>query len=219
MRVCADVGWVRDVYILGKRECIIVGRSKGLKLADILVTVVVAIVFGIIYKLWGPLSTLLAVSGMQLDQLVYGMWFIAATVAFMLIRKPGVGLLAEAAASTGELILGSQYGVPALIYGIFQGLGAELVFALFGYKRYSLGVVCLASVGATAGSFVMDYYYGYMADLSVGIILLQIVLRTIGSVVLTGIFAYYLVRALEKSGVTSLLRPVSSDDLKSLDQK
>ncbi|MCX8046241.1 MAG: ECF transporter S component, partial [Anoxybacillus gonensis] len=30
-------------------------QTKGLKLTDVLTTVVVAIVFGIVYKVWGPL--------------------------------------------------------------------------------------------------------------------------------------------------------------------
>ena len=59
------------------------------------VTFVIAIVFGVIYKLWAPLYEALSMFGLQLDQLIYGMWFIAATVAFLIIRKPGVALIAE----------------------------------------------------------------------------------------------------------------------------
>src|SRR5262245_8916479 len=120
--------------------------SKGLKLTDILVTIVIAVVFAIIYRLWGDVSNVVKLAGLQLDQLVYGMWFIAATVAFLLIRKPGVALLAEIAAASGELIVGSQYGVEALTYGIAQGLAAELVFMLFRYRSFSAATACLAGV-------------------------------------------------------------------------
>ncbi|WP_248927737.1 ECF transporter S component [Paenibacillus hamazuiensis] len=193
--------------------------SKKLKLSDILVTVVIAVLFAVIYRLWGPVSEVVKLVGVQADQLVYGMWFIASTVAFLLIRKPGIALLAEAAAASGELVMGSQYGVEALTYGIMQGLGAELVFALFAYRKASLSSACLAAVGAAAGSLVMDVYKGSMADLVSWNLALYIVFRFVGSVFFTGICAYYLVKALEATGVTSLVRPASQDDYKALDFK
>lgn len=39
--------------------------SKGLKLADILTTIVIAVVFGVIYKVWGPLYEVVKVFGFQ----------------------------------------------------------------------------------------------------------------------------------------------------------
>jgi energy-coupling factor transport system substrate-specific component len=192
-------------------------RSKGLKLVDILVTIVIAIVFGIVYKLWGPAYSLLKFTGLQLEELMYGMWFIAGTVAFLLIRKPGVALLAEVAAASGELLIGSEFGIEALTYGILQGIGIELVFALFGYRKASVGVACLAGLGAAAGSLIMDMTKGYLVDLQTWNLMLYIGFRALGSVIITGIFAYVLVKALEATGVTQLVRPVSSEDYKSLD--
>src|SRR5690625_4404565 len=103
-------------------------KRYQLKLADILVTTVIALVFGVIYKLWGPLYYAVKPLGLHLEQLIYGMWFIAATVAYLLIRKPGVGLLAEVAAASGEFIMGSEWGLAVLFSGVVQGLAAELVF-------------------------------------------------------------------------------------------
>jgi energy-coupling factor transport system permease protein len=73
--------------------------KKGLKLTDILVTILISLVFGMVYKIWGPLYYAIKPFGLHLDQLIYGMWFMAGTVAFLIIRKPGVALLAEIAAS------------------------------------------------------------------------------------------------------------------------
>lgn len=190
--------------------------SKGLTLTDILVTVVIAVVFGIIYRLWGPVYDLVKLTGLQAEQLTYGMWFIAATVAFLLIRKPGVALLAEVAAASGELITGSQYGIEALTYGIMQGIGAELVFALFAYRSYSLLTACLAGIGAGLGSFGMDWYRGYLMELQSWNLTLYVVFRLIGCIVITGGLAYYLVKALERTGVARIVRPVSDADRKAL---
>ncbi|WP_379116795.1 ECF transporter S component [Paenibacillus hodogayensis] len=191
-------------------------RSKGLKLTDILVTIVIAIVFGLIYRIWGPVYDVVKLVGLQAEQLTYGMWFIAATVAFLLIRKPGVALLAEVAAASGELLTGSQYGVESLTYGIMQGIGAELIFALFAYRSYSLVTACLAGIGAGLGALAMDAYKGYLLELQGWNLTLYLVFRFIGCIVITGGFAYYLVKALEATGVTRIVRPVSDADRQGL---
>jgi energy-coupling factor transport system permease protein len=191
--------------------------KKGLKLTDILVTIIIALIFGLVYKLWGPLYGVVSTFGLHLEQLIYGMWFIAATVAFLIIRKPGVALLAEVAAAHGEFIFGGEWGVATLIFGLAQGLAAELVFAAFGYKRYNVFVVSLAAIASTVASIIIDYYYGYIGDLALWNLLLMFGARFLGAILIAGIFAYLIVAALEKTGVTNLVRPASSDDYKALD--
>jgi energy-coupling factor transport system substrate-specific component len=192
--------------------------SKGLKLTDILVTIVISIGFGILYKLWGPLYYAVKPLGLHLDQFIYGMWFIAATVAFLIIRKPGVALLAEIAASSGEFLMGSEFGLEVLFYGLVQGLFAELIFMAFRYKRYDLFVVSLAGISSCTGSLILDFYKGYAGDLSTWNLSLFIGFRIIGSIVFTGFFAIAIVKGLEATGVTKLVRPSSKEDYEALDQ-
>jgi energy-coupling factor transport system permease protein len=192
--------------------------TKGLKLADILTTIVIAVVFGIIYKVWGPLYYFVKPFGFHLDQLIYGMWFIAASVTYLLIRKPGVALLAEIAASSGEFIMGSEWGLEVLIYGVVQGLLAEVVFAAFRYKRFDVLVVSLGAIGATIGSLVMDFYKGYIEALAPWNLALFLIARFVGAVAIAGFFAVSLVKALEKTGVTQTLRPASKEDYDALDR-
>ncbi|WP_226658590.1 ECF transporter S component [Pseudalkalibacillus hwajinpoensis] len=191
---------------------------KRLKLSDILITIVVALVFGIIYKIWGPVYNIFKPFGLHIGDVIYGMWFIAGTVAVLLLRKPGVALLAETAAASGEFLVGSEYGLSVLLYGIVQGLGTELLFALFGYKRYTAFVAALGGIAAAVGSLVMDVAYGYVMDLALWNLLLLVGARLLGGFLIAGILAYYLVEALEKTGVTSLVRPASDKDYKALDQ-
>ncbi|MRH41826.1 thiamine ABC transporter permease [Aquibacillus halophilus] len=191
--------------------------KKGLKLTDILVTIIISLIFGLVYKLWGPLYGVVSTFGLHVEQLIYGMWFIAATVAFLIIRKPGVALLAEVAAAHGEFIFGGEWGVVTLIFGIGQGLAAELVFAAFGYKRFNVFVVSLAGIGSAFASIAIDYYYGYIGDLALWNLLLMFGARIIGAIVISGIFAYLIVAALEKTGVTNLVRPASNSDYRALD--
>ncbi|MFC7063486.1 ECF transporter S component [Halobacillus seohaensis] len=190
--------------------------GKGLKLTDILVTIIIALIFGMIYKLWGPLYGVVSTFGLQLEQLIYGMWFIAAIVAYLIIRKPGVALLAEVAAAQGEFIFGGEWGVATLIFGIGQGLAAELIFAAFRYKRFDMFVASLAGVASAFASIGIDYYYGYIGDLALWNLLIMFGARMIGAILISGIFAYLIVQALEKTGVTNLVRPASKEDYKAL---
>jgi energy-coupling factor transport system permease protein len=191
--------------------------SKRLKLTDILVTIVIALVFGIIYKIWGPVYDLVKLTGFQLEQITYGMWFIASIVAYLLIRKAGVAVLAELAAANMEFLFGGEWGVATLVYGLLQGLGAELVFMAFRYKRFDILVASLAGISATVASLAVDWYYAYLTGLSAWNLTLYLSFRFIGSILICGVFAYYLVKALEATGVTNLLRPASKEDYDALD--
>jgi len=202
--------------IMNKYNTVSPSGSKGLRLVDVLVTLVIAIVFGIVYKLWAPVYELVSTFGLQLDQLMYGMWFIASTVAFLIIRKPGVALLAEIGAASAEFVTGSEWGLSVLVSGILQGLFAELVFAAFRYRKFGVGVASLAAAAASIASIIMDLFYNYIDDLAAWNLTVMIVARTLGSIVIAGVFAYYLVKALELTGVTNLLRPVSKADYDAL---
>ncbi|MCZ0754949.1 ECF transporter S component [Anoxybacillus sp. J5B_2022] len=192
--------------------------QKGLKLADILTTIVISVVFGIVYKLWGPFYYFVKPFGLHIDQFIYGMWFIAATVAFLIIRKPGVALLAEIAASSGEFIMGSEWGLEVLLYGVIQGLFAEVAFAAFRYKRFDLFVVSLAAIGSTIGSLIMDFYKGYIEALAPWNLALFLIARFVGAILISGVFASSLVKALEATGVTQLVRSAAKEDFDQLNR-
>lgn len=185
---------------------------KGLKLTDILVTIAISITFGIVYKVWSPFYYLLKPLGLHIDQLIYGMWFIAPTVAFLIIRKPGVALLAEVASASGEFITGSEWGLEVLLYGVVQGILAELVFLLVRYKKFDMYVASASAVSAAMGSLLMDVLKGHIHELSSWNLGLLIGARLFGAVAIAGVFACFLVKTLELTGVTQLVRPISEKE-------
>ncbi len=69
--------------------------SKGLKLSEILVTVLISVVFAVIYNLWWFVYNGVQATGLHLEQLTNGVWFMAAIVCYRIIPKPGIALLAE----------------------------------------------------------------------------------------------------------------------------
>ena len=189
---------------------------KRLTLADILVTVLISFIFGIIYKMVGLTVAALKPLGLHLDQIAYGLWFIAAIVAFLIIRKPGVAILAELAAGAGETILSGELNMSIIIHSLAQGLACELIFLIFKYKSTKASVAMLA--GATAGIFTVpvDWFFNYLGNMPWWNVILLYAIRILSGTILSGLFGYYIVLSLEKTGVTRLYQSSTKKDIDSL---
>lgn len=184
-----------------------------LKFSDILITIMVGVVFGIIMKFWDDLYSVVKPILPVSRQLLYGMWFMVAPFAYLLIRKRGVALLASLAAASLSAFIGQGFEV--LMYGFVQGLAAELLFAAFRYRRFNVLVAGLAGIASAAGGFFLDWYYGY-ANLELWALITKYGLRAISAFIFTGFFAYWIVQALEATGVTDLIRPVAESEYDTL---
>lgn len=190
--------------------------NTKLSLSDIIITITISLVFAVIYKLWWGVYELLKPLGLHIEQLGYGMWYIAAIVAFLIIKKPYVALLAEFAAGAGETIFMGQFDIPTLFFALFQGLACEAVFFATRYKSTSLLTCSFAALAAGIISLPIDWYYGYIEYLQSWNIIMFVLFRLIGAVVLAGFLAYYLVKQLELTGVTRLIQRSSEEDYKNL---
>lgn len=191
-------------------------KKQGLTLSDILVTVLIAVIFAVIYNIWWIAYYTVQPIGLHIDQLMYGMWFAAAIVAYLIIPKMGIALIAEFAAGAGETIVMGRFDIPTIIYAILQGLACEIVFAIFKYKSRTFMVSLLAGMAAALISFPVDWYYGYLNEVATWNLILLIVFRLISGAILAGVFPYFLVKALDKTGVTKLFRPASKEDYDTL---
>ena len=190
--------------------------SKGLKLSEILVTVLIAVIFAIIYNLWWFPYEFAKVAGLHLEQLTYGVWFMAAIVAYLIIPKPGIAIIAEFAAGAGETIVMGKFDIPTIIYAILQGVACEIIFAIFKYQSRSAVVAMLAGLLTALISFPVDYFYGYLNEVAGWNLLLFIVFRAISGIILAGLLSYIVVKALDQTGVTKLFRPASKQDYDNL---
>ncbi|OSP19603.1 ECF transporter S component [Staphylococcus agnetis] len=191
-------------------------KRKGLTLSDILVTVLISVIFAVIYNLWWVAYYTVQPLGLHLDQLMYGMWFAAAVVAYLIIPKMGIALIAEFAAGAGETIIMGRFDIPTIIYALLQGLACEIVFAIFKYQSRAFMVSVLAGMAAAIISFPVDWYYGYLNEVAAWNLISLIIFRLLSGAVLAGVFPYYLVKALDKTGVTKLFRPASKEDYDAL---
>jgi energy-coupling factor transport system substrate-specific component len=137
--------------------------------------------------------------------LIAGGWLVAGVLGGLIIRKPGAALFCETVAATGELIMGSQYGTTVLISGLLQGLGAELVFAAFRYKKFNLPVSLLAGAGAGLFCGLNDSFapWGWNIAYAAGDKLAYIIFTAISGAIIAGALSWIATRGLAKTGVLS----------------
>ena len=125
----------------------------------------------------------------------------AATLAAYIIRKPGVALVTEVLASAIELLMGNSGGLTVVLTGAIQGLGAELVFAAFRYKKWDLGSMSLAGIVSAVFIFCYELYYLNYIALAPTLLISQLAVRFVSAVVFSGVLCKLAGDALARTGV------------------
>lgn len=177
--------------------------SKRWRVVDIVVASVIAVASAVVFFAWNiahsgvtaPLKAFLP----GLQALDGGMWLFAGVLVALIIRKPGAALYGEFVAAAVSALLGGEYGATVLLSGLVQGLGTELVFLLFFYSSWRVGVAILAGIGAGIAKAVFELIVWYP-----GADTLFMVVYTIASIVsgaiIAGLLSWFAVRGLAKTG-------------------
>ena len=176
------------------------GSAPGWRTRDVVVTAVLGVAFGVVFWAWGNLVwPALGFLG-PLQNLFYGPWLIPAVLAPLVIRRPGSGVFAEVVAASVSAILGSQWGVIVLLYGVVQGLAGELPFLATRYRAFGWPVVVAAGLLASAAAWIMDWAFYYSAVGLATQLLVGAVMAVSGVVIVAG-GSLFLARALREAGV------------------
>ena len=173
---------------------------------DIVVTAVLGVAFGVVFWAWnltyGVLGQPLAFFP-PLSAVLNGVYLMPGVVAGLLIRKPGAATFASTLAAAVSLLLGSPYGGIIVVYGLVQGLGAELGFLLTRYRTFGWSTALLAAATAGLSTSVLDNSL-YFAKLSFwGYQLPYTLFTVLSSMLLAGVVGLLLVRALARTGALS----------------
>ena len=123
-------------------------RSLSWRVIDIVTAAVLGVACGLIFVAWNQVGyagyEVLKAVAPGLGGLVTGVWLLGGTLGGYVIRKPGAALFVELLAATVSMGLGSQWAIATLYSGLAQGLGAEIVFALVAYRRFTVWVAAAA---------------------------------------------------------------------------
>jgi energy-coupling factor transport system substrate-specific component len=181
-------------------------RTRGWRVVDIVVAAVLGVATGIIFVGWNFVGG----AGYEafnavtpgLGGLAVGVWLLGGVLGGLVIRKPGAALAVELLAALVSAAIGNQWGITTLYSGLAQGLGAELIFLVFAYRRWGLAIAALAGAGAGVGAWVLEFAMGNIAK-SVGFNLTYLVCLIVSGAVLAGAVGWLLTKALATSGALS----------------
>src|SRR5699024_4731944 len=129
-----------------------------------------------------------------------GGWLLVAPLAVAITRKAGSGILAEIIAATMEFVfLGSPVGPVLLVAALLQGLGSELPFAIGRYKKFGLSRYAISGF---LGAFLVFWWSAIRSGwFGQQILILRLVIHCSSGIILGGILAWMLVKAIKKTGV------------------
>ena len=180
---------------------------------DLVTIATLAVALGVTFWAWGKayagLSGLAVFSYPPTAGLLGGPWLLAGVMGGLIIRRPGAALATEIAAAAVSALVpgGTEWGMSVLVSGFWQGLGAELVLAVFLYRRFSLPVAALA--GALAGAIESVYewnaYYAGVFDTADRFAHLGFF--ALSGAVIAGGGGWALTRALARAGVLDPFGP------------
>jgi energy-coupling factor transport system substrate-specific component len=185
------------------------GARMRWRTVDIVVAAVLGVAFGVVFWAWNLFAE---VAGTPLDffppikGLLNGVFLMPGVVAGLLVRKPGAATFASTLAAAVSLLLGSPYGMIIVVYGLVQGLGAELGFLLTAYRSFGWTTAVLAAVTAGLSTSILDLslYYPVSSEYPLWAFTLPYMAFTVlSSVLLAGVVGMLLVRALARTGALS----------------
>ena len=108
------------------------------------------------------------------------------------------------AAFISVLFTGGAWSGEILLAGLIQGIGAEVAFAIFGYRRWNATVAIFA--GALCGLFMGgNEIFIYYPDMEPVKAIIYVACSVISGAVIAGFLAWILVQNLAKTGVLSSL--------------
>jgi energy-coupling factor transport system substrate-specific component len=193
---------IRIMPAQGKDMKNIIESFKSLTIFEIVLTLVLAVALGV--SLWGwtfvydLFKPFLKIYGLQ--YLTAGFWIFVSIFVSFIVRKPGIAIIASVMAAFVESLL-TRWGLISVLWGISQGLGAEIIFFCFSYKKWNLHVLILAAILSSIFSYGLSYIFYDYASLSLAINITQLTTFIFSSTILAGLLSYNVGLRLKRLGL------------------
>jgi len=178
-------------------------RLKDIIFSALLSTLFGAIALATVLTLIGPAIPILATLGL-LDfgfEIFFGVFIFSTTFAAYIMQKPGVATFVGLLTGSVQILMGSPFAATVWISGLIQGAGAEVGFAIFGYKKWNLISMLTAATLATVASFLLAWYRGSWTNVDSMLILARFIVRLSSGLLFTGFISKLLADRLAKVGV------------------
>ncbi|MET1044561.1 MAG: ECF transporter S component [Microbacteriaceae bacterium] len=178
-------------------------RNFRWRVVDIVVASVIGVASGLIFLVWNiagsvvsaPLEALLP----GLQGVTNAVWLFPAVLTAIVIRKPGAALYGEMLAAVVSALVGNQWGWWTLVSGLTQGLGAEIVFAIFLYANWRLVPALIAGAGAGLAMAITDLVLWYVGA-GPAFAIVYTVSAIVGGVLIAGLLSWLAARGLAQTG-------------------
>jgi energy-coupling factor transport system substrate-specific component len=182
-------------------------NTRRWRVVDIVVASVIGVATGLLFLFWNNVgyawfSAADAVTP-GLGGIAVGIWLIGGVLGGLIIRKPGAALFVELLAAIVSALIGNQWGIETIYSGLAQGLGAELVFAAFAYRRFGMVPAVLAGAAAGAAAWTLELFLSGNLQKSPEFLGLYFTAVVISGALLAGLLGWILVRALAATGALS----------------
>ncbi|GAA4616739.1 ECF transporter S component [Saccharopolyspora hordei] len=177
---------------------------------DVVTVAMLGVAIGVAFWGWSQLyqvlSALSAFAFPPTSGLFGGAWLLGGVVGGLVVRKPGAALVTELVAASVEALLGNSWGLSTVVSGGLQGLGVELVLAVFLWKRFGLVVAALGAAVAAAFESVYEWQV-YYPDWALPYQLAHLGFFVVSGVVIAGLGGWALVRGLAGTGALDAFGP------------
>lgn len=182
-------------------------RHLNWRVVDIVVASTLGVASALVFFAWNqvytPLAAPLEAALPGVQAVLYAVWLFPAVLGGVVIRKPGAAIYVEVVAAVVEALIGAQWGgFWTIEAGVIQGLGAEIIFAVFLYKVWNLPVAALAGAGAGLAMGINDSVV-WNVGAEPSFILTYILASVVGGALIAGLGSWAILRGLARTGALS----------------
>ncbi|OIL73095.1 ECF transporter S component, partial [Oenococcus oeni] len=132
-----------------------------------------------------------------------GPWLMAGPMAGYILRRPGASIIGETLAGIVEMVFGSQWGIMDIVAGAIQGLGTEIGFAAFRYRRWDKTSLSLSVLTSTIVTFIWDLFRNGYSHYTLLLLIALFITRLISVTVFSGVIVYFTEKLISKSAILS----------------